>query len=545
MKADLLIHSAAVFDGNHLDSTATCIAVRDGLIAAVGTDSDVRSVVDGARDVVDAGGALVTPAFIDSHVHPVLGGFERLRCDVTSATNADEALQIIGDYARSHPEAEWIIGGGWRIQYFDGEPPTAELLDRVVAGRPAYLVDADHHGAWVSTEALRIAGITQKTPDPDNGRIDRYGVGEPSGTVQESAMNLFAEVVPRPRAQDLVDALVEAQDYLASMGITGWQDAIIGAYAGFGDNTDAYLMALEQGVLAARVTGALWLERGITSDDAREVTALMVENRARLGDAGLRATSIKIMQDGVVETRTAAMKSPYDDGCGHRGASHFDPQVLSAVIPRLVAAGFQIHAHAIGDRSLAEILDALYVARKAGDTGRMHHHIAHLQIVDPVDIPRMVDLGVSANIQALWACSSDDMRGLVLRVLGDERYQAQFPFGDLVRAGVPLAMGSDWPVSTPDPWQAIHVAVTRQRPGDVDTQPLATTQALSLETALAAYTSGAARVSHLQNCGQIAVGMNADLAVTDVNPFDVATSEIHNVANVLTLLAGTSVYASP
>lgn len=367
-------------------------------------------------------------------------------------------------------------------------------------------------------------------------------------------MDLVGQLPPAPSDDDYARALLRAQEHLHSFGITGWQDAIVGDYAGHRDTTGTYLRLQESGALKVRATGALWLERGLTVEGVPGVVSALAARRDRIalaagrrsGTGSFTANTVKIMLDGVAEAQTAALKEPYLDASSHpgcnSGASHFAPEVLAAVVRGLANAGFQLHFHAIGDRALGEALDALEAARRDGDPGTGRHHIAHLQLVDPADIARMADIGATANLQALWACNDAAMTELTVPLFGGDRSRRQYPFGSFARAGVPLAMGSDWPVSTPDPWQAIHVAVTRQPPGKDGTEPQLPGQALSLEQALAAYTSGSARVTRHDGGGIIAAGRQADIVVLDSDPFSMPSPELHTVRARTTIFAGEIVF---
>jgi predicted amidohydrolase YtcJ len=551
--ADLVIHSARIFDGRRLLPGASALAVRGDTIIAVGATEDILAAHPDTERTINAGGRLVCPSFTDAHVHPVMGGYELGNCELSCAADAQECLAQIGRYAADHPDLDWIVGGGWHMPHFPSGRPTADMLEQVAPGRAIFLVNADHHGAWVSPEALRRANITAATADPADGRIDRDADGRPSGTLQEGAMDLVGSLPPAPSDDDYVRALLRAQEYLHSLGITGWQDAIVGEYAGHRDSTEIYLQALATGALNSRVTGALWLDRGLTLDRVPDVVAALAERRDRIaaaansgGVGSFTANTVKIMQDGVAESETAALKEPYLDPCGQQtgnsGTSHFEPKVLNAVVSQLALAGFQVHFHTIGDRAFSEALDALEAARRAGDRGGARHHIAHLHLVDPSDIERMADLGVTANLQALWACNDEAMTKLCVPLFGAERARQQYPFRALAKAGIPLAMGSDWPVSTPDPWQAIHVAVTRQPPGEDSVEPFLPHQSLTLDQALSAYTAGSARVTRHDDGGIIAAGHQADILVLNTDPFSVPSSELHTVRVETTIFAGEIVF---
>ena len=268
--------------------------------------------------------------------------------------------------------------------------------------------------------------------------------------------------------------------------------------------------------------GALWWRR----DRGAEQVADLVERRARYTRGRLVAGSVKIMQDGVAENFTAGMTTPYLDACGHGtdnlGLSFVDPVALREHVTRLDAEGFQVHVHAIGDRAAREALDAFEAARAANGRSAQRHHIAHLQVVHPDDVPRFAALDVTANCQTLWAHLDEQMVEMTIPFLGEERSGWQYPFGDLARAGAHLAAGSDWPVTTPNPLEAIHVAVNRWAHGEsgrAGSEPFLPQQALTLSAALAAYTSGSAFTNHLDETGTLAPGMLADLAVLEQDPF--------------------------
>ena len=334
-----------------------------------------------------------------------------------------------------------------------------------------------------------------------------------------------------------------AQRHLHARGITAWQDAIIGDYLGSGDPLPVYLAAARAGTLTARVEGALWWDRSRGAEQLPEILA-----RREQGQAGrFRANTVKIMQDGVAESFTAGMIEPYLDSCGgqtgNRGLSHVEAAQLREYVTRLDAAGFQVHLHAIGDRAVREALDAIEAARQANGAGDHRHHIAHLQVMHPDDVPRFAALGVTANVQALWAAHEPQMDELTIPFIGPERAARQYLFGDLLRSGARLAAGSDWAVSSANPLRAIHVAVNRRLPGPA-AEPLLPAQSLSLGEALAAYTAGSAYVNHLDETGAIEPGLLADLVVLDRDPFDGPPDEIASTSVALTYVGGEQVYAA-
>jgi predicted amidohydrolase YtcJ len=274
-----------------------------------------------------------------------------------------------------------------------------------------------------------------------------------------------------------------------------------------------------------------------------------VERRADGSVGRFCAGTVKIMQDGICENFTAAVIDDYLDGqgrpSGRRGLSFVEPTLLTEAVQRLDGLGFQVHVHAIGERAVREALDAFEAARRSAGDGSGRHHIAHLQIVHPADIPRFAELDVTANMQPFWACLDDQMRDLNLPFLGPERSGWQYPFASLLAAGTRLAAGSDWSVSTPDAWQEMQVAVTRIPVDRPDQDPFIPHEAISLEEGLFAFTSGSAYVNHLDDTGTLAPGKSADLVVLDRNPFELPPMEIHRTRTILTLVQGEPVFADP
>lgn len=565
MTDSLLLHSGHVFTGTELHPTATAVLVQDGQIAALGTDAELEDTCPQAVRRIDLQGGLITPGFLDAHVHMVMGGMERNACDLTAADGQEEVLDTIRAYVEEHPAtdrpgSEWIVGGGWYKGDFPPGAATAELLDTVTGDRPAYLINADHHGAWVNTAALQRAGVTADTPDPADGVIEHAPDGSPCGILHEGAMNLVGDLLPEHTPEELAAGLSAGVEYLHSVGVTGWQEAILGDYAGYSDVSAAYRRAREQGVVTETATGALWVPRDTTVESVPALVEDFVRRREENASAGFTSRAAKIMVDGVPENRTAAMLDAYcscerltggstNAGPDGRGLAYLDHEVLLAVGTALDAAGFDLHFHAIGDRAVRWALDTVEAVHAANPDTTARHHIAHIQIVHPDDVPRFASTGAAANLQALWACNDAQMQDQTVPLIGQERAGWQYPFHSIQAAGARLCMGSDWPVSTPDPWQALHVAVNRTYPPTLDAAvgknpPLEPGEALELTTALAAYTAGSAWQLHLEDRGRIEPGMVADLAVADRNPLapDVDPLEICQTRTVLTLSNGEVVH---
>lgn len=537
-----------MFTGTGEPLRGHAVAVSGDRILAVLPEPEASALIDERTRVVDLGGALLSPGFQDAHVHPVSAGVELLMCNLAEATDAADAVARVKAYADANPDEAWIQGGGWSMDHFPGGAPVRALLDAVVPDRPVVLMSRDHHSTWANTAAITAAGIDASTPDPADGRVERESDGTPAGTFHEGAGDLFNHVRP-PIGADLAYAgLLRAQEELLALGITGWQDAWVGSgLGGVQDVASVYRRALADGTLRAHVVGAQWWERSGGVEQVDEMAARRAEFAA-LDHGRFTLGTAKIMVDGVAENQTAAMLTPYRDVHGHdtanRGLSFIDPALLRDIVTQLDAAGFQVHFHALGDRAVREALDAVEAAREANGPSDGRHHLAHLQVVEERETARFAELDAVANIQALWATHEDQIDELTLPFLQDGAEARQYPFGDLVRHGARLAAGSDWPVSSADPMDAIHIAVTRVAPG-LDAEPLGGPhQRLDLATAMAAYTSGTAWVNHRDHdTGYVREGYLANLVVLDPDPFALPTDEIHRSTVVSTWIEGEPIYS--
>jgi predicted amidohydrolase YtcJ len=550
---DLIFANGRLFDGLKYHHEHA-VGVRGHMIYAVGPLDRVREEMSagGAKvEEYDAEGGLVLPAFHDAHIHPLIGGLEMRNALLTDCDNAEACLDTIasavekqGDRGQSD---EWFRAGGWSLDHFDPRTgPTAETLDRVVPHRPAFLPSNDHHNVWVNSRALEIAGIDRDTPDPPDGWIERDRDGNPTGTLREAAALMVHRFVDTSR-EEKHEALRDAQAHLHSWGIVGWQDALVGGYAGIDDPTQAYLDLVESGELTARVRLALWWDRHRGAEQIEDLKA----ERDRLAEAGLDAGSIKLMVDGVSETFTMAVDEPYLGGArcpcagGERGLTFLEPEQLDEAVVALDAAGFQAHFHALGDRAVRTSLDAIATARRRNGWSHQRHQLAHLQLVAPRDRNRFRLLGAIANVEGMWARYNTPAVQMLKPYLDQERLDWQYPFADIVNSGALVAGGSDWPINPPDPMEGIHVLVNRSsRTTDErdEEPPMRDEQGLTLEQALQAYTSGAAHANHQEDSGNLRVGASADIIVLDRDPFDLHEDDIGSAEPVSAWSRGAEVY---
>jgi predicted amidohydrolase YtcJ len=552
--ADWLFRGGAVHTGEPGPATVDALAVTGNRIAALGEEA---IALRGPRtEVVDLAGGALLPGFQDAHIHAVVGGLQKLGCDLAVVHDLEDYRAAIRAFADDHPRASWIQGSGWYGDVFPGGFPHRDELDRLVPGRPAVFLSHDAHGVWVNTAALRLAGVDRHTPDPPGGRIMRDAGGEATGMLAESAAGLVTRLLPPVTAAQLAEALLQAQAYLHGLGVTAWQDAAVGALLGVPDIFGAYLEAAEAGRLTARVTGALWWDR---DQGLGQLESLEERRAAAAAAAGrFRASAVKIMQDGVCENFTAAVVEPYHGHMkgggevGGTGESFIDPAELTGIVRQLDARGFDVHMHAVGDRAVRECLDAL-AACDGGRPRGARHQIAHIDLIQPGDVTRMARLGAIANVQPLWAREDKVLVETKLPYLTAGQKQNHFAFGSLLAAGVPLAMGSDWPVSSPDPLWGIHVAVNRTAPHadphaqdeHAQTMPLLAGEAVDVRTAVHAYTLGAARANRLDaETGSLAAGKLADLVVLDRDPFAEPATELSSVQVRATFVDGSPVHGA-
>ncbi len=540
--ADLVLTGGHVHTVDPAAPRAEAVAVRGERIVAVGSAADIGAFVGPRTRVVDLAGRLLLPGFQDAHVHPIFAGVDRMQCDVRESRGREGVLATIRTYVEAHPDEPWIVGSGWYMADFPNGTPRREDLDAIVADRPAFLPNRDGHSTWVNTKALELAGIDRATADPDDGRIERDPDGSPTGTLHEGAAHLVEALMPVPGPDELSAGLRLAQAHLHAFGITAWQDAIVRP----GDDA-IYRRAAADGWLTARVEAAMWWDRERGAEQIDEL-----RERSRHGTVGrLRTNSVKLMHDGVLETFTGAMIEPYLDRDGrptaNRGINFLDPAALPGWVTKLDAVGLQPHFHAIGDRAVRECLDAVGAARAANGPSDTRPHIAHIQVIHPSDLPRFAALDVTANAQPYWACHEGQMDVLTIPFLGPERATWQYPFRSLLRAGARLAMGSDWSVSTPNPLLEMEVAVTRVADGSRGVRaPFLPEERLTLEEAIAGFTSGSAWVNHLDaDTGTIATGKLADLIVIDRDLFAADAGPIGDGRVLATFVGGAAVFEDP
>jgi predicted amidohydrolase YtcJ len=508
--ADLVVRNADVRTMEAASPAATALAVANGKLVFIGTDLDVDAWIGLDTTVIDAGGHTVLPGLIDSHIHAAEGALALGGCTLhNQQLTIEQAAEPIRACVAADPASTWIVVNEVNPAGFKA---TRKDLDAIEQKRPLFLWGADGHTAWVNSRALEVAKISRDTKDPEDGRIERDSRGEPTGFLVDGATGIPLAVMDKPSAAKRLDALRRVLPMLHATGITSYLEA----------NTDAptvaaYAELARTGGLDARVTVAFESGGENTPDEFARLESL---RRQLAGNALFRADFIKLFADGVMEhpTQTAALLAPYNDEKGTPGKStgklYLAPADMQAFVSEAGRRQFNIHVHAIGDGAVRETLDVFEKARAAGS--RQLFSIAHLQLVHPADLPRFARLDVGASLQLLWAQPDNYSIDALTPWLGDERLNRQYPARSLLAAKATVAGGSDWDVSSFNPFEAMATAMSRRNPEQPERAPLNPAEAVSLDQMLHAYTLGAAKIiGRDAEIGSLATGKLADFIVLD------------------------------
>ena len=513
---------------------ARAVLVNDGRIAARGQDA-VDAVDAGGRAVVDIADGVVVPAFRDGHVHPLWAGHAMQGAPIAGAGSVADVVERVRAHAAEHPETDWVTGAGYDPALLPGGLGDARLLDAAVPDRPVLLWATDHHSAWVNSAALRVAGISAATADPPGGRYVRADDGAPTGALLEQAAHLVAAHLPPPDPASKLAGLRRALTALVTEGVVWAQEAALAP----GDVAVYRELAQGDG-LPGRVNIALRADPTGWRDQLDE----LVSARSDVdGAPGLTVRTVKLFADGIVESGTAALLTPYDDDHASCGIALWPPDELAEAAAAFDRLGFQLHVHTIGDAAVRAALDAVaHVARVNGPRDR-RPVLAHVQLVDPADLPRFAALGVVANIEPLWAQRDALMRDLTEPRLGPERSRRQYPIASLLRSGAAVSFGSDWPVSAFRPLDGLAVAVTRQTPEGQPPGGWLADERVDVDAALHAYTAGVAYQAFEEElCGTMAVGQRADLCLLSADPRAVDPGDLASVRVLATWSAGREVF---
>ncbi len=509
--------SLIILNGSILGASgSTAIGIGGDRILSIGTDREVRDSAGPRTRTLDAAGGLVTPGFNDAHQHLRMGAHQLRNLDLSAETTVDGIRSRIAAFARAHPDRPWITGRGWFYHVFPGGFPNRELLDSLVADRPAAFESYDAHTTWVNSAALARLQITTRTPDPAGGQIVREAGGEATGILKETAMELVDRALPAVSPAEDLDLLQQAMRLANQHGVTSVQDAGVAV-----DQFALYDTLRAVGVMSVRLRLAQHIEPGRSLHDVERALADWEEVAfPRRHDPWLRGGILKAFLDGVVESRTAALLAPYEGAapsepaaCGH---PRWEVGEFREVVRMADRRGWQVQAHAIGDGAVRQALDAFEAAAVANGARDRRHRIEHIETIDPSDIPRFGRLGVIASMQPYHADPAPNQLEIWVRQIGAARASRGWAWGSIRRTGGRLAFGSDWPVVSLDPRLGLNMAVNRTTPSGEPRGGWLRQERLPVADALAAYTAGSAYAEFAESDkGMLQPGLLADLTIWD------------------------------
>jgi len=535
--ADIIVVHGHIYTENPQQPWAQAVAIYRGKIVAVGDDPEIERRRGMGTKVINAGGKLVLPGFVDCHIHFIDGSFSLGRVNLEGAKDPADIQKRLREYASEHPGDDWILGRGWNYAMFGPEAlPHKKYLDEIFPDRPVFLEGYDGHTYWANSKALAMAGIVRETADPQNGAIVRDPkTGEATGAVKESAQDLIAKVIPKPSRAEQLLALRAGMKWANEHGITRVHSA-----GGDFEVLDLFDEMRHHGDLSVRMYIAYFLN----PPELRPQDLAAIEHaRKKFHDDWIDAGAVKFMVDGVVESHTAAMLEPYSDDPSLKGKLFWEPSKYKAAVAELDKRGLQLFTHAIGDYGVRTALDAYENAETRNHKRDRRPRIEHIETIATPDIPRFGKLGVIASMQPLHSYPDADTLDVWARNAGADRASRAWPWKSISDAGGRLAFGSDWPVVTLNPWEGVQTAVTRQTTEGKPVNGFVPEQRLTVAEAIDGYTLGAAFAGRREKSeGSLEIGKLADLIILSQNIFDIDPHKIAATKVVTTIVGGRLVY---
>jgi predicted amidohydrolase YtcJ len=535
--ADIIVIHGRVYTEDSKQPWAQAVAIYHGKIVAVGADPVIERLRGMGTKVINAGGKLVLPGFVDCHVHFIDGSLSLGRVKLEGAKDPAGIQKRLREYAAEHPGDDWILGRGWNYAMFGPETlPDKKYLDEVFPDRPVFLEGYDGHTYWANSKALALAGITRDTRDPPNGAIVRDpATGEATGALKESAQDLVAKMIPKTSRPEQLLALRAGMRWANQHGITRVHSA-----GGDFEVLDLFDEMRHRGDLSLRLHIAYFLN----PPQLRPQDLDAIEHaHKKFHDDWIDAGAVKFMLDGVVESHTAAMLEPYSDDPSLKGKLFWEPSNYDSAVVELDKRGFQLFTHAIGDFGVRTALDAYEIVEAKKHKHEPRDRIEHIETIAASDIPRFAKLGVIASMQPLHSYPDANTLNVWARNAGPDRTSRAWAWKSIADAGGRLAFGSDWPIVTLNPWEGIQTAVTRQTSEGQPVAGFVPEQRLTVEQAVEAYTLGAAFAGRREKFeGSLEIGKLGDLIIVSQNIFDVNPRNIGATKVVTTIVGGQLVY---
>lgn len=536
--SDIVLMSDAIFDSLQDKPFQGFVAIESNHIVGIGPLSKANEYIGPNTQVLQMGSRLISPGFHDSHVHLIMANFMTMHVGLYETKSEEDAVMALKTFTEEHPEQlkdGWLLGMGWyHVLWGTDTLPTKRSLDRFFPDQPVFLIDAEGHGVWVNSKALSIAGITKDTPDPSNGKIERFADGEPSGYFDEGAIPLVSKYAFDLSEEQIRTYVLAFQRYAVMHGVTSVNDMIPYYTVNVGD-PKVYRRMEEDGVLDIRIHAAVNL-----LDNLEEI----YKDSFLYTGTKVKANLVKQFADGVLNTHTALLLEDYADEPGERGKQYCDLETLEQAIMEAHKIGLSIRVHCIGDRTVRFALDSFEKAIKTYGRGKGRHAIEHIETVDAADIQRFSELDVIPSVQPehmglfpTW--ESEGYR----KLLGEERAWNVWPFRSLRNATGRLAIGTDCPVVGLNPFPNIYRALTRLHDDGSPEGGWNSKERLTVSEVLKGYTIDAAyAVSRDHEMGTLEVGKLADLVVIDRNLFEETPDSIREASVMMTIVDGKIVY---
>jgi predicted amidohydrolase YtcJ len=509
----------------------TSLAFDDlGRIIAVGSEQETAAALPRAEHI-DVQGKTLLPGLIDAHGHVFELGEIASGVELYSPASLNGAVKAVADFARAHPKNAWIIGFGWNQEIWKlGRFPTAAELDVVVRDRPVLLHRVDGHAIWVNTKALEMAGVTRETPDPAGGKIERDVSGKPTGVLVDAAMELVNKVVPLPTPAEARATLDVALASLAKVGLTSVHDAGIKVV-----QDDIYRDYADHGKLTTRVYAMIGDTTGDFDELSKDGPLTSYANDV------YALAAVKLYSDGALGSRGAALLAPYSDMPSTKGLLFYPDAEMRAKMNKAMKAGYQVNIHAIGDAGNHQILDAYAQLIPQYKNVELRHRIEHAQVVTPEDIPRFKQLGIIPSMQPTHATSDQNMAE---QRVGHERIKGAYAWRTFLDQGSKIACGSDFPIESPNPFEGLHAAVTRQNNANVPVGGWYKNQAMTLTEAFRCFTLDAAWAAHQENViGSLEKGKWADFILIDRDIFKAPPEQLGKTQVLQTWMGGKKIYS--